>query len=219
MIILFDMDGTLFESETLWWKSFNEVLREHGKDGVSKQLYFRDFVGRRLSDILLESFPNEPEDARSRMELRWVALWRGEQGEYRLTPGIVETLGELRNRKFRMGVVTATFHREADEVLRFHGLRDYFEFVIGGDDVKKAKPDPEGILTACGRLGAGPEEAIYIGDTAGDAKAAKAAGCTMVALLNEFSNKEALGAADYMIEDIHELLGIVREKNQNSHNK
>ena len=90
--------------------------------------------------------------------------------------GIVETLTDLRGAGFRMGVVSSRRRVPLRWGLQACGLMRYFQSVIGLDDVSEPKPEPEGILRTLGRLRSGPGRALYVGDSAVDVLAARAAG-------------------------------------------
>jgi HAD superfamily hydrolase (TIGR01509 family) len=84
-------------------------------------------------------------------------------------------LEELKAAGKRMAIVTARIADVNDEIER-KGLAGIFEIIISANDVKKKKPDPEGILKALSGLKAGKEESVFVGDASTDIKAATAAG-------------------------------------------
>ena len=75
-------------------------------------------------------------------------------------------------------------------ILAHHGLRDVVGPVLGSADVKRHKPDPEGLRIAMERLGTAPEETLFCGDTVLDAGAARNAGCPFAAVLNGTTSAE-----------------------------
>ena len=92
-------------------------------------------------------------------------------------------------------------------ILENHGLRDAVELVIGSADVKRPKPDPEGLRTAMARLGAGPEDTLFCGDTVLDAGAAQNAGTHFAAVLNGTTGAEAFAPfqPDHISPDLWDL--------------
>ena len=91
--------------------------------------------------------------------------------------GVLELLPELRRRGHRLGIVTAK--RVATVQLafdRFPLLRELTDVLVGAEDTERHKPDPDPVLEALRRLGASPEEAVYVGDSPFDIRAGKAGG-------------------------------------------
>lgn len=95
------------------------------------------------------------------------------------TPQVVRS---LREHDLQLGIVTTKFRRRIEAILCREGLSECFGVIVGGDDVGKPKPDPEGLLLALAKLGAGNEQSLYVGDSETDARAAQAAGVPFVAV-------------------------------------
>ncbi|MCI8622330.1 MAG: HAD-IA family hydrolase [Provencibacterium sp.] len=90
-------------------------------------------------------------------------------------PGIPQMLQHLFLGGWKLGIVTSKQSAQIDKILRLHHLRDYFETVIGSDDVSAEKPDPEGLLQIASTWKMEREELLYIGDSLVDAKTAEQA--------------------------------------------
>ena len=75
----------------------------------------------------------------------------------------------------RLGVLTTATRRAATSMLTAAGLAGYFPVVVGGDQVSRLMPAPDGLELSCRRLGTGATEAVYVGDTAVDLQCAEAA--------------------------------------------
>jgi pyrophosphatase PpaX len=91
-------------------------------------------------------------------------------------------------------------------------IEHLFETVVGGDETKKHKPDPEPLLLALERLGAAPDDAVYVGDAPFDVKAAKAAGLYSVGVSwGGIHGRERLEAEkpDALVDTTEELLGVL----------
>lgn len=98
--------------------------------------------------------------------------------------GASEALTRLKTDGRRLGIVTTKYRYRIEAVLRREGLTEAFETVIGLEDVPEPKPNPHGLQLAVERLGATPEQALYVGDSLTDAKTAQAAGVPFVAVLS-----------------------------------
>jgi len=106
----------------------------------------------------------------------------------RLLPATASTLRALRTRSLALAVVSQKYRFRIADVLRREGLLSSFDAIIGGEDITRLKPDPEGLLLALARLGV--SDAIYVGDTVIDAAAAVNADLPFVAVLSGVTGRE-----------------------------
>lgn len=90
--------------------------------------------------------------------------------------GIVDGIKRLKHSGFKISVYTSDRHKNTQRVLELLGLRDDIDAVVGGDDVRCPKPDPEGIHKACHLVGVDVEQSVYVGDTVDDMLMAKRSG-------------------------------------------
>jgi phosphoglycolate phosphatase len=94
----------------------------------------------------------------------------------------VRTLKALKQNGINTGIVTTKYHFRIDETLDLHGVSEFFDIIIGGEDVKTPKPSPEGLLLAIDSLNAKIRNTLYIGDSLIDAKTALAASVDFAAV-------------------------------------
>ena len=113
-----------------------------------------------------------------------------------------------------MGIVSSKKKEAVAYGLQLTGLDGYFATIIGYDEVKHYKPDPEGLLVACTALHQSHDDAIYVGDSATDMIAAHQAGMYSVALITHTERKDAILATNpnEAIHDLMELLHILEKK-------
>ncbi|MFH1084497.1 MAG: HAD-IA family hydrolase [Chloroflexota bacterium] len=83
-----------------------------------------------------------------------------------------------------LGIVSTKFRHRIASVLQRDGLEACFRVVVGAEDVQALKPDPEGLRMAMARLGSGPRDTLYVGDSVTDAEAARRAGVPFVTVLS-----------------------------------
>ena len=146
------------------------------------------------------------------------ALFRGEeQKRLRLFPDTVLTLSALQSEGIKTGLVSN--RRYARRPAEFLGLTDKLDVVVGLEDVSRAKPDPEPLLTALSRISVAPEFALYVGDTDIDVKTAAAAGVRGVGVTTgNFSaaQHEAAGAWRVCgsLAKVAEICGVLPYKQQ-----
>ena len=121
-------------------------------------------------------------------------------------PGLNGFLESCRKASIKMAVVTSDTTSAALEHLEWMGISNYFSEVIGRDQVRNGKPDPEMAEVACRRLGIEPGEAAVIGDSNGDMQMAKQAGAAVaIGLYERDGETEHLIDADTVITDYNEI--------------
>ena len=91
----------------------------------------------------------------------------------RIYDGTEEVLRSLMEMKIKIGIVSTKFRFRIEEILEREGLKYCFDTIVGGEDVKSHKPDPEGLLKAVSILKGKRSNTIYVGDSIVDAQAAK----------------------------------------------
>jgi phosphoglycolate phosphatase len=104
-----------------------------------------------------------------------------------------------------IGIVSTKFRRRIEEILGREDLLEPFDVIVGGEDVSRHKPDPEGLLAAIERLGGSPSGSLYVGDSVTDAETARRAGVPFAAVLNGVTPREAF--KDYPVYKILDNLG------------
>lgn len=99
-------------------------------------------------------------------------------------------------------------------------MTHYFDVIIAENHVQNSKPDPEGILMACQKLGVGHDSLIYVGDAVSDIQAGKNAGAFTVAYLSMPERRQAMmdEKPNRAIDDLIELVEIVKEDHSWTHN-
>jgi HAD superfamily hydrolase (TIGR01509 family) len=183
--VLFDLDGTLINSEPLWELALRELAVSFG--GTLSDEARTRMVGTSTPQsmaILHEDLDQQWRDidasgalleARMAQLLAHGAPWR---------PGARELLAEVRAAGVPTALVTATKRVLVDELLRTVG-RENFDVLVCGDDVVRAKPDPLPYLTAAALLGVDPHETVAIEDSPTGTASAAGAGCTVLAVPSE----------------------------------
>jgi HAD superfamily hydrolase (TIGR01509 family) len=179
--VLFDMDGLLVDTEPLWFETEAEVMaRLGGSWGRADQERLlggsmAHTVGYLLSRADTPAAPEEVE--------RWMMdgmLRRAAEGRVVVRPGARELLGQVAAAGVPHALVTGSQRLFTDAVLASTGLR--FPVTVTGDDVARAKPDPEPYLLAAKRLGADPGRCVALEDSPNGVASATGAGCRVVAV-------------------------------------
>jgi HAD superfamily hydrolase (TIGR01509 family) len=179
--VLWDMDGTLIDSEPYWLASESEFASsrnsswgpEDGLGVIGMSLYESSKLIKARVGTDLE--PQEIID-----EITNGVLARLDQS-IPWRPGARELLTVLRENSIKTALVTGSMHRMAQRVAEAIGF-DAFDLIIGGDDVSKGKPHPESYLTAAAMLGVDPTHCVAFEDSLIGISAAEAAGTKAVGI-------------------------------------
>ena len=209
-VVLFDFDGTLANTEQMILETYHTLFRKYRPDYTvtrEDELYF-------LGPPLKETFPKYfKEDVDTLIE------------EYRATnhklhhtmltemAGTTELLKYLKEENYQVGIVSSKLHGTVELGCSILEIDQYIDVIVGLDDVKNAKPDPEGIHMACDLLNLGYDNTIYVGDSASDILAGKNANSYTIGYLYNEERKEKLvnSKPNKVISDLLEIKEILKE--------
>lgn len=169
--LVFDIDGTLLNTEMAVLHSLQWALQQHGIVQSVEQLRFA--LGIPGKDALIRFQLNNPDQ----MLREWDAKFTEFLQEITIFEGVVPLLQALRARGIHLGVVTSKTQVELAQDFDAMGLTDYFDIIVTADDTVQHKPDAEPMLNYLKRSGAKAAETIYIGDADYDLQCALRAGC------------------------------------------
>ena len=173
----FDLDGTLVDSAPDLAHAVNLCLKEGGGGEVTVQSV-RDWVGQGAKALLTACFQSVgvPDPDRATIQTfidHYTANLARDSVPY---PGVRSTLQALWAREKKLAVVTNKYSYLAVPLLEALEMAEYFEVIVGAETADKPKPAPDPIYYACEQLGVRPDQAIMIGDSSYDERAAVAAG-------------------------------------------
>jgi len=215
-MILIDVDGTLVDSvPDLAW-CVDEMMRRLGRPPHG-EARVRDWVGngveRLVRRALIGRLEGEPEAAEfARAYPIFLELYAENTSKRSLLyPGVREGLDYLQAAGYRLGCVTNKAARFTLPLLRDLGIRDPFELVVSGDTLAKKKPDPLPLLYAAEQFGVAPADALMIGDSQSDVKAARAAGFQIICMSYGYNHGEDIRAyhPDAVIDSLVEIEGLL----------
>ena len=176
--VIFDMDGTLFDSLDAVTDGFIGTIVDAGGPRYTRQQVI-DAFPRGWAAPMLSHLLGRPS---TEAELaNYHGVLRARSTNIAAYPGVPEALDALASADLRLGLFTGADVASLDILLGVTGLRGRFEAVTGGNEVARAKPAPDGILLTCERLGVAPSQTAYVGDSPADMAAAHAAGAMAVA--------------------------------------
>lgn len=173
--LIFDLDGTLTNTDPIHFQVFQQILNEQGIE-IDESDYKNQISGRTNRAILQDFFPHFSDDDIARFSEEKEARFRAlAQTQIEPMPGLRALLDWIAEKDLRTAVVTNAPRLNAEFMLRGLGLSDRFEFVILGEDLPRAKPDPLPYETAIAKLNLHPQEAVVFEDSPSGIRAAIAA--------------------------------------------
>ena len=199
--VLWDMDGTLVDSEEFHWLSWRDTMAAEGVP-ISHDQFVVTF-GQRNDSILprwlgVDATPDRIQrvgDAKEELYRRLV-----HESGLAPVPGAAEWVRRLQQENWRQAVASSAPRANLDVVLEVIGLKDCFQAIVSAEDVTAGKPDPQVFLTAASRLGVPPSQCVVVEDAAAGVEAARRAGMRSIGV----SRKASL-AANIAVSSLIEL--------------
>lgn len=218
--ILFDWDGTLVDSVSIWYEAALEVLEHYKQEAIKKGFDFPVISKKKIIEMihsgLRTHYKTIGADNSQEVEEIYRKVGLDNLQKVRLHEGVDEFLKELKSlKKYKIGLVTSSIKKYLNIGLKNNDLEDYFDIIVANEDVRRIKPDPEGLYLALDKLKVKKENAIYIGDSYADAGAGEKSGITTIIHYPKvnhriYTRKEVEDLrADMIIEDIKEVFEIL----------
>ncbi len=180
--LLFDLDGTLVDTDHLHLAAFNQLFAEHGIH-IDRGTYTSKVMGRPNSEIAAALLPHlSPVEGRALLE-RKEHVYRDMITELEPLPGLFDLLDWAAHESIPCGVVTNAPRENAELVLRAIGLADRFDTLVIGDELTASKPDPLPYRTGLARLGGISEKSVAFEDSPSGMRAALGAGLTLIGMM------------------------------------
>lgn len=203
--VVFDMDGLLLDTETLWHQAEVELFERHGAtfswdDKMAVIGTSFDFTAGYFARRLARPPAEGPRLVEEMIRLMHERVRRAVDAR----PGAVELVERLRADGVPLALASNSPRFLVDDALATAGLTDAFGAIVTSDDVEHSKPAPDIYLLACARLGVAPADALALEDSASGVAAAKAAGLTCIAV-PQFAETD-VSAADRIVDSLEELL-------------
>jgi len=206
--ILFDYDGTLMDTDEIIISAWQYTYKKMTGGELAKETILRDF-GEALRDTMSKYFSGE--DLEEAIELHRVFQTETYLEKIRMFPGTLELVRTLKERGYKVAVVTSRRQPTTIMGLEKFGLMDTFGCIVTADDTVKHKPDPDPVLFALDKLNSRPEETIMVGDTVMDMGCGKAAGVhTVLATWAQAAQFQTMTVApDHRISSAEELWTVL----------
>ena len=207
--LLFDFDGTVFDTVEGITKSIRYALNKIGIDAELESL--RCFAGPPLVDKFMEVYGFDRATAEQavrdfRERYRPVGLY-----ECRVFPGVKDLLGELRAAGYTLGVATSKPQPMAEELLRREGMLALFDAIVGSGESNNNSTKADVLGEVMTKLGAQPENALMVGDTKYDVEGARLCGVDCVGVGWGYAAEGELEAAGakWIVPDLMALRALL----------
>lgn len=173
--IVFDVDGTLIDTEKIIVEELDRILRdEYGIDKTKEEMTCVLGVpgdqGLRRLGI--------PEELNAEILARWMGRLDELEDQVEMMPEVTELLTKLREDGYRLGMVTSRDREGIYEKPSTIPLIPYFDYIVTSEDTERHKPEADPLLFYAKKTGAKPDQMMYIGDSEYDMQCAKNAGAT-----------------------------------------
>ena len=202
--VVFDMDGTILNTEMLYPQVSTDILRRRGLE---------------LTQELTDAMMGRPAQAAFQVMIDWHDLADSIETLSReseeifadiletslgLMPGFTELFRSILTANYPVAVCTSASRATAIDLLGRFNITPDLQFVIGGDEVENGKPHPEIYLTAASRLQLDPSEIMVFEDSQTGCQAAVDAGTHAVAVPGEHSNRHEFDGAQFVADTLHD---------------
>lgn len=203
--IIFDVDGTILDTEQAILQSLQRTLREE-----TKQDYHFEALRFALGIPGKDALQRLNVDDIEAVHQKWSAAVLDFSHEVAVFESLEEVIQHLATKPLQLGIVTSKTAQEVVDEFEPFGLSEYFQHIVSASDTEKHKPHPEPLLKCLDALQVAPEEAIYIGDSIYDFQCAKQAGAKFA--LAHWGAKSTIGfeEADYVFYEPKDILAIVK---------
>ncbi len=204
--IIFDVDGTLVDSNAAHASSWVDTLAEIDVDVPFEIVW--PMIGMGGDKVLpsLSGYTEETETGIALGKRRWEIFSRDYLPHLRPTPGARELVERLRSDDHELVIASSAGGSELGALLEAAGVADLFDLKTSSSDAEDSKPDPDIVQAAVKKIGCKPDELIMIGDTPYDVEAAIGAHVRLIGVLTGGWTREELSGAVSVYEDPADIL-------------
>lgn len=208
-LIIFDLDGTLVDSSRDITNALNHAIEFYGFKPFTVEDIIK-MVGEGLTRLVEKILGENNASIKDNVLERFINYYTEHLTDFtRPYPGIRETLEKLS--RYKKAVISNKRELLSKKLLEELGLLKFFDIVLGSDSVSERKPSPEPVRKVLEILKIKPDEALIVGDSDLDIKAGREAGVSTVAVTYGYRDRELLKDADFLIDNINQLLPLIME--------
>jgi pyrophosphatase PpaX len=214
---IFDIGGTLVKTDDALIYAFQLALKNNGIELKNREKVIHD-LGKsnyiNIKNAVDHSYSGDDIDKKiENCYNSFKSIFPKDViSHFKLFPGVKSSLQLLKDEGMKLGVFTGFNKDETSFFMEKMGLKKFFDVIVTVDDVKKPRPDPEGLLLEIKKLGVKNEECIYVGDAVADIRMAKNANVKIVCVKTGIQDNKVLEAEkpDYFVENVKEAVKILK---------
>jgi phosphoglycolate phosphatase len=213
-LIIFDFDGTLGDTRRNIVTTMQMAIKEMQLQSRT-EAECASTIGLPLAGCFRTLFPDIQEELIPRCAETYRRIFN--ENLQKITPeafpGVVKTLKALKSQGFTLTIASSRSHNSLTELTRDMGIADYISYLIGADDVKEAKPQPEPVLKTLAAMQFAASETLVVGDMAVDVLMGANAGTKTCGVTWGNGTREDLkeAGADFIIDRMEELIEIAMQ--------
>lgn len=220
-VVIFDLDGTILDTAPAIFASFKYAFEKHCPELKLSDDDYATFLGPTLKETFSKYCPEADDNKIEEM----IETYRVHNKEVhkdlvKPMPNVIKLLNYLKDNGYNVAIASSKFTDTCILGLEVTGLKDYFEVVIGLDQVEKPKPDKETLIKAIRAVDGYFTNAIYVGDSVSDIECAKNAGVYSIGFTsNKLMLQNLIDAKpNALIDDLIEIIDILKEEHPWTHN-
>lgn len=204
-VVLFDMDGVLFNTEDLSHDVFDKLAKEFGNEfneedhkailGTPQKFWSSFFIEKWNVSMNEENFAS----------IFWDRLEVEAEKRLVMMPGAMECLKNVK-KFYKTALVTSSPMKVVETKLNRFGIMDLFDVVVTGDEILNGKPHPDPYLIAIKHLGVQKSECVVIEDAVSGVRSGKSAGCYVIAVPTKHAMGLDYSEADVLIRSLEEIV-------------
>lgn len=207
---IFDMDGTIFDTERFYTQGWIETADDFGRERQPALAF--DMCGRSLGEmpaVVHKYFPGIDAHEYARRVVAFAKKAAEEKLE--VLPGVEEILKFFRENKIPMAIASSSEIKVIKSNVERSGLEKYFDALIGGDMITNGKPAPDIFLKAAEKIGVTPENCYVFEDSPNGIRGAKAANCVAIMIPDQVKpSPEMRELSDGIFDDMYKALDAIK---------
>lgn len=211
-LIIFDMDGLMFDTERIYYKAFQMAGEEYGIK-ITWNLY-KSIIARNTNyiiKVLKEHLGEEVPVFELNERKRAISLEIIEKEGLKVQPGLYELLEELKKQNIKKAVATSSGRQKTMKFLEESRLTDCFDAIVCGDELEESKPNPEIFLHAAQKVNCKPEASWVLEDSKLGLTAAKRGGMRAIFVPDLVKDDEEMyQMADVVAESLSDIIKMVK---------
>ncbi|MEP7204809.1 MAG: HAD family phosphatase [Candidatus Saccharibacteria bacterium] len=206
--VIFDVDGTLIDTEKIQSDAFLNVLKKYGFHTTDLTEHGTVHVpGESTNETWnrLKERHDIPVEVEELTDHKRQAALDILQTDFKALPGVIKLFEDLRKHNIKMAVASSAQQNRLDYIIEGLGLSNYLDAVVSANDIKNVKPAPDAYLSAANKIGVEPSECIVIEDAEVGLLSAKAAGMKVVAVPNVYTKRMNFSGADLVVDSLEDI--------------